>query len=340
MSNKAYLFLLVIVSLFIYACSDDKVKNIPDVSHINPDVNIQRFEQDLFSLDSTNIEQGLASLIEKYPDFSTVFYENIIKDIEAPDKTRAELTNEFIRGPAIHYLYDTCQVVFGDMSDLKKDFGQLSQFYQYHFPDRPPFKVVTYISEYALGVFTYDDTILGIGLDFYLGENYPYYDAMIFPKYIKRTMDKEHLLAKSAEAITNNLVGNVEGNRLLDFMIHNGKILYIMDQLLPYAEDRIKLGYTQKQVDWCEQNELQIWTLFIGENLLYSSRKRDIQKLISYSPNSPGMPPAAPGRTANWVGWQIIKRYMERHPETSLQQLIDMKDAQKLLEESKYKPKR
>ncbi len=340
MSDKVYFLLLIIVPLFIYSCSKDKVKNIPDVSHINTDVNIQRFEQDLFSLDTNNIELGLAALIEKYPDFSTVFYQNIIKDIQAPDKTTVELTNEFIRGPAIQFLYDTCQVMFADMSKLKKDFGQLSQFYQYYFPDRPPFKIVTYISEYALGVFTYDDAILGVGLDFYLGENYPYYDAMIFPKYIKRTMNREHLLAKSVEAIANNLVGSVEGNRLLDFMVHNGKILYIMDQLLPYEEDRIKLGYTQEQVGWCEQNELQIWTLFIGDNLLYSSRKRDIQKLINHSPNSPGMPPAAPGRTANWIGWQIIKSYMNRYPETTMEELINMKDAQKLLEESKYKPRR
>ena len=51
------------------------------------------------------------------------------------------------------------------------------------------------------------------------------------------------------------------------------------------------------------------------------------------------MPAGAPGRTANYMGWQIVKKYMNRNPETTMQDLIAYTDAQKLLEESKYKPR-
>ena len=63
---------------------------------------------------------------------------------------------------------------------------------------------------------------------------------------------------------------------------------------------------------WCESNELQLWTHFLEEDLLYATNLRDIRKLVDYSPNSPGMPAEAPGRTANWTGWQIVKAYMKR----------------------------
>lgn len=51
------------------------------------------------------------------------------------------------------------------------------------------------------------------------------------------------------------------------------------------------------------------------------------------------MPKAAPGRTANFIGWQIVKAFMEKYPKTTLEELINMHDSQIFMEKSKYKPK-
>jgi len=61
--------------------------------------------------------------------------------------------------------------------------------------------------------------------------------------------------------------------------------------------------------------------------------------LVDHSPNSPGMPSDAPGRTANWTGWQIVKAYMKRNPKITLSQLIEETDAQQILTKAKYKPR-
>lgn len=98
------------------------------------------------------------------------------------------------------------------------------------------------------------------------------------------------------------------------------------------------MEYTPTDMGWVEQNELQIWSHFLSSDLLYSSSKRDIQKLIGPSPNAPGMPPEAPGETANFIGMQIIKSYMKRFPDTTIQDLLDMDDAQEVLEKSRYRP--
>lgn len=52
------------------------------------------------------------------------------------------------------------------------------------------------------------------------------------------------------------------------------------------------------------------------------------------------MPAEAPGRTGSWLGWQIINSYMAKHPETSLPELLRLKDSQALLNQSGYKPPR
>jgi uncharacterized protein YjaZ len=45
-----------------------------------------------------------------------------------------------------------------------------------------------------------------------------------------------------------------------------------------------------------------------------------------------------PGRIGQWVGWEIVKSYMNSHEEVTLQELMQSNDAEKIFKESKYKP--
>ena len=46
----------------------------------------------------------------------------------------------------------------------------------------------------------------------------------------------------------------------------------------------------------------------------------------------------APGRLGIWLGWRITESYMEHNENVSLQELMAEPDAQKILENSYYKP--
>ena len=179
---------------------------------------------------------------------------------------------------------------------------------------------------------------------FFLGSTYPYgaYNPgnPNFSDYLTRTFNRDHLVFKTLLPLVEDLVGEPNGSRLLDLMIHNGKKMYIMDHILPLTPDSVKWEVTASQVEWLKGNELEMWAYFLQEDLLYSSKWLDITKYVNYSPSSPGMPPEAPGRTANWLGWQIVKAYMKRNPEQSFQDLINLKDAQQLMDLSRYKPRR
>lgn len=318
------------------SCLSDKGKNIPDVSSIEVDLNIKRFEKDLFTLDTTNVTKMMAEMSEKYPDFfQEVFLGKIL-----PPLQDSMVFGLFVKTPEVRKLYDTCQIVFSDFDMVEKDLEEAFRFYKHYFPERNIPTIITYLSEYTLGNFTLEEDMLGIGLDFFLGPDYPKYNLSFFPKYVQQSMTKDHLVTKSMHTLVKNLVDEPEGDRLLDLMINNGKSLYILDHLLPHTPDHIKMQYTPDQFTWCQENELQIWAHFLKEDLLYSTRMRDIRKLVDYSPDSPGMPPEAPGRTANWMGWQIVKAYMNRNPQASMEDLLALKDAQQLLEKSKYKPQR
>ena len=347
MNVKNWLFLLCSALLGTSACECGKGKDIPDVSAIPVQVTIKRFEQDLFKLDTLDMATGLASLESEYPEFSDIFFEKILgsKDSRIAPEGHEEYVRGFVTHPAIRHLYDTCTVMYPDLKKLQSELEQAFRFYKYHFPLEPlSGEVVTFISEYTVGGFLYGDNAVAIGLDFYLGENYPYVQYNPgnpnFSQYLTRTFNRDHIVMKTMKLLVDDLLGPPTGNRLVDHIVHNGKQLYILDQLLPYTPDSVKLEYSQKQVEWSVANESNIWAYFISENLLYSTDWGKFRKYVEPSPHSPGMPDDAPGRTGNWLGLQIVNAYMKKNPGTSLADLILLQDTQAILDKSKYKPAR
>src|SRR6185312_4888824 len=62
--------------IFCFACRSNK--NIPDVSDIKVNLETKRYEQDFFSIDTTNVASSINSLLKKYPKFTPDFIENIL----------------------------------------------------------------------------------------------------------------------------------------------------------------------------------------------------------------------------------------------------------------------
>jgi len=109
---------------------------------------------------------------------------------------------------------------------------------------------------------------------------------------------------------------------------------------MPYETDSIKLGYTAKQTAWVDAFELDIWAYFLKEELMYSDDLQAYKSLVSTAPKSAGLTEESPGEVGNWMGWQIVKSYMNRHPETTLPELVALEDMQEILSKSRYKPRR
>jgi hypothetical protein len=108
--------------------------------------------------------------------------------------------------------------------------------------------------------------------------------------------------------------------------------------MLPGTEDSLKTGYSASQLQWCIDNESDIWKLFLEENLLFSSDRLAYSKYLDEAPFTTGLANDSAPRIAIWTGWQIIKKYMDENPDITLEQLMNETDYQKILKLSKYKP--
>jgi uncharacterized protein YjaZ len=103
--------------------------------------------------------------------------------------------------------------------------------------------------------------------------------------------------------------------------------------------DTVLLEYTGEQMDWLRSNEKEMWSFYFKNDWFYTTDQYIIKRLVNPAPNSMAlkMPAAAPGRTANYLGYRIVKSYLKRFPETTVEELLNT-DAQKILEASKFKP--
>ena len=309
---------------------------------------VVRFDQLLIQLDTNNIREAYQHLSQAHPRFVDIYFSEVlpIPGYEEQNDTFFDQLNGFIKDEKILALYDLIQEEYRDMDDILLDMGIAFSEAKKWFPDMDAPRIYTFLSEFAYQRFIFEDEGkdgLAIGLDLFLGDRFDYSllesGTNTFSNYLTRTYDKEHLLKKTMEAWLDDKLGNVKGDRLVDHMIHNGTKLHLLNHILN-VEDTIITEYKKEQSEWVLTNVEEMWAFYIENNWFYTTEDYVIKRLTFPAPNATalGLPEAAPGQTANYLGWKIVESYLRRYPETTIDDLLKQ-DAQKTLELSKFKPK-
>jgi len=343
MNLQKSIFLSILTLLILSSCNQNKhqAKKEKEVKAKDINVDIIRFDKELFACDPNNLDIDLKKLRQKYPTFYSIYYNYVLNIPEAGDiGTQLNVMQDFITKKAMKGLYDTVQQRYPDFDFLKKDLSIAFANYKSFFPEKPTPKVVTCISEFSYSVFTASDSFLAISLDKYLGKNYIYYPSVFQESsFMIPTFEKKYMAIDCANVLAANIVPVPnDKSTLLDKMVAEGKILFIIENLLPEKEEKDIIKYDSKKWDFCIDNESQIWAYFLNHDLLYDTRFEQF-KYVKDGPSTYGMPSNSPGRVGAWLGWQIVRGYMKENPNTTLRELVNIKDGQKILTGSKYKPK-
>ena len=333
--------LAVVVSI---GCGGDKA---PDVSNIPVKVESQRLDKDLYGLDTNNLALGLMSLEKKYPDFLGFYLDTVmgfgINRVYADTNSGIQkglhtfLTHEDYRG-----VFDTVLAHYTDEKKIDDVLAKGFQYVKHYFPtyDEPEIiYLVSGLNNY--GALTYGSNTLGIGLDMFLGADYPFYEAVGIPEYFSKQLNENYIpVAVFRTVYRERRPFIVEGNNLLHMMIQSGKEMYFISKVLPFLDEHTRLAYTQEQLNWCEENEAMVYDFFVREELFYEKNLQKILRYVMDGPSATGMPSQSPGNIGSWLGLQIVKAYVNQHPDMSLIEILDDEtDAQSFLQQSKYKPK-
>jgi hypothetical protein len=252
------------------------------------------------------------------------------------------VTKEFLRG----YLpiYDSLQLIYTKTNQLQKDLEKGFQFVKFYFPDYRIGKAILFVGPFdAPGVATTHSGI-AIGLQQYAGKDFSVYQSTpgqeLFPLYISRRFSQEYITANCMKAVAEDIFPDQSGGKpLIEQMIEKGKQWYLLDKFLPTSPDSIKTGYTEQQLNWCRENEGLIWSAIVKNEDLNSLNPSVIQTYIGEGPFTQGFSQEfSPGNLGQWIGWQIVKKYVSKNPDMKPQDVMKT-DARTILEEAKYKPK-
>ena len=335
------IYVSFVLCLIFTACNRNKSV---DVSNIPVNVKVERFDKDFDQLRNKPLSPQITVLQNKYGLFYQDFIERVIKLGSTADTNYYRNVRDVFAGEAYMDLKHDVDAAFPNTDKMDAELTDAFRRIKYYYPQKRLPKVYAYFSGFQAQT-TIGDGYFGIGLDLFLGANSRFYPALVesFPHYISRRFTPANIAPRVVEGIAREdmFPENEKDVSLLQKMIYNGKILYFMDKVLPDVSDSIKIGYTPQQVKWCEDFKANIWNFFLEENLLYETDFQKIQKYLNEAPFTPGLGEkneSAP-KLAVWTGWQIVRQYMDKHPDITLAQLMTDRDAQKILNEAKYRPK-
>ena len=318
---KQLLFVLVAITLF--SCKDDsKVEEA--VAKIPIEFKVERFDKIFYESKPEDL-QGIKA---QYPFFF-------------PEGNPDSIWVNKLKNPLLKELYKEVQMKYPTLGPVGADMEKMFAYVQYYFPKYKTPRVITLISEVDTDAKAfYVDTLALVSLDCYLGKDHRFYAD--FPEYKKMELEENQILPNLVSTFCYGKIAPPTDRTLIAAMVYYGKELYVKDKLIPFYSDAVKIGYTEAQLQFCQANEYYMWSNLVENKLLYDSNPKNELRFIKPAPFTKfylEIDNQTPGRVGQWLGWQIVRSYMENNDDVTLEQLLAM-DAKTIFENSKYKPKK
>jgi hypothetical protein len=350
--RKSVLNIVVVFLLLIVAGCNSNQKT-PDVKQVAVTLRTDRFDTDLFSIDTNNVGAGLKELLKKYPDFLNYFLDTVMAyEIHGNytdtvggvrDGLRMFLTyKDFVN------LEDSIKFHYPDTRDVDAAITEAFKYLKYYFPAATTPRII-YLN---MGLskwpsFPLDTTAICVGLDMFLGDCYPFYRSIGVPDYMAPHMRRNYIPVSVLNTWYMLRHPFMQDERtLLDLMIQRGKEQYFLHKMLPQMPDSVLFGFTGLQLQWCGKNEADIYNFFVRNELLYNKESLSRFAFVNDGPFAQGMEPPTdtvkytPGNIGSWLGYKIVSAYMNKYPSRTLAQLADMMpDPSRFLDSAHYRPR-
>ena len=320
--------LLGITSLCCTCCSGNKT------SEGQPEFPIIRFDTNLYRYLTQNVPD---SALHKDKDFLDVLGAGILGIGKSDSNGFYSRLKNYFSDSTLIGIYKDEQEKFADLTEINEELSNGLHVFLQQFPQIKPPKVYMHVSGFNRNIIVTDD-ILSLSADKYLGSDYPVYQNF-FDDYQRQLMNPDRIVPDYLLGfMMANLPFKGDEDVLLDRMLYEGKLRYILSQLLPNRQERESVGYDKEQYEWCTQHQSLIWKTILENHHLFTADFFTTNQYIKEAPHTAPLPVESPGRVGIWLGHQIISAYMKQKPKTGWQKLMEFTDYRDLLKQSKYKP--
>jgi len=346
-------FIAICLSMLCLISCGNRI-DAPDVSNIEVSLKIERFEQDLFAIDSNQTRAGLNQLKSKYPEFLPLYVNHVLglgplTDTNELAFTGTKLFLNYNRKP-----FEKSQQLYSNFNEEKKSLTKAFQYCKYYFPNYKVPTIITTVGPMdALAPMSnmepspnfMGEGFIAIGLQFYLGKDFeiyndPDYISQIAPAYRSKRFSKEYITSDIMKLVIDDLYPDSSVRMsFADQMIEKGKRVALLKRLMPYANDTILLGYAKDQLNWANKNERSIYNYLTQSGLFYERDPILVRPYFTDAPFTREFGEASPGNLGVYIGWKIVESYLQKQKGKSDWNVLMKTESKKILNESRYKPK-
>lgn len=326
--------LALYAALLFFSCDVDveECVEVPEADEVS--IVIEQLQDTLVNLSS---KAELVALFTREP----VLRDYVFRRSEYPDDS--VFINEIytrLTNPHLDTLLMETRRVFGDLTGIEAEFNAAFSNLKYYYPEFKIPRIQTVISGLDTDIVLTDSVII-VGLDFYLGQGAKYrpkiYDYLL-RKYDPNDIVPSIMLIYGISDQFNKT--DLNDKTVLADMVAYGKSFHFAKRMLPCIPDSVLISYSASEMSGARRNQDLIWARFVESQVLYSTSHATKKEYLGERPITLQVGEKCPGRIGQWVGWEIVNKYRETHPNVTLTQLMEMPDAERIFKESRYRPEK
>lgn len=297
------------------------------------DLEFDRYENVLFNLDTTDFQQELMKIQDRYCVF-------LSGDLNNPEAVR--YLKDFATDPFSVNLYQKVKAAFPDLKEVEPVVEEVFAHFHYYYPDielpNKAFTCITGVHPDEPPVQIINDQLV-ISLDWYLNDEETY-DQIGMPRYMSLRRKVPTLAKEVAEQLyMYYLYEWRKQGQIVGEMVFFGRRNFFVEAMCPEIPDSVLLGYSSDQWHWALENEGQMWADIVGNKRLYDAGLDAYMMYFGDGPFTQAYSNDAPSRLGEFFGLNIVRSYASNN-DFDLVKLMSRKDLQNIFQDSGYKPKK
>lgn len=339
MNTRALFFTLGALVLLWTSCTRSGHSSI-DAGDVVLHLPIERLDHRLFHADTSQFPTALSKAHAATGSFFRLYVEHILQGPPLEDPMMPVVLRAFVEDPDWRQVQLAADSVLGDLVTQQRALEEAFARLKVAFPDSITPRLVAFNSGFNYGLFP-TDSVLGFGVEWFVGSGHPVVDRLApeaFPQFVKERMVPEMLVPSAVKGwLLVHYAQPAGGMDLLTNLVETGKVMALLDALLPDTKPYLKFAFTPEQLAWCEANEALVWRELAGRELLFSKKSDDIGRIMNDGPFTNGFPRESPGHIGEWIGYRMVMNYLEAHPGTTFADLFSIRDPNIILKS--YRPR-
>lgn len=268
-----------------------------------------------------------------------------------PTETRILVENMLHLGSVADvHIYDDLRVYFSDSNlvrlsaDVRNRFASMARYEEQlnkaygrlkkELPELEKPYVYTQVSAFNQSIVV-NDTVVGISLDKYMGCDYPLY-AKSYTPVQRATMHPDRIVPDLLSFyLMAQFPPRVKPENLLHAMIQIGKIQWIVAQAMNTSVENVS-GFPAVSIKWFQMNEQACWKNLKEHKMLLTTDHNLYAAIVSLTAEKPYFKAEQSRGIGTWLGTQVVRNYMKKHPECTIHELLVEKSCEEVWRGSDY----